>query len=322
MLTRRTWIAPAAAFIVLLAALWIVAEYFGVAGRLRDHLPSSILSIALLLGPYWAFGFGFGDWLDSALQSMAARALAPVLLVVAYPVFTVPRGQFQWVLCLALSAAVLSISAILTHARSPRPDWHDYLVLVLLALAVELHIFDRAWPVPGLTAIPKLLFVDTALYGYLVIRRLPGVGFDFRPRRPDFKVGFREFLYYTPVALALGFLVGFLHFHKLLSNPLWFGSGWLFTLLFIAVPEELFFRGLLLNMLEKHVGTRRALWITAIVFGLAHFNKRAAFFNWRYVLLAAVAGYFYGRDWLARRRILTSSITHATVDTVWSIWLR
>jgi hypothetical protein len=40
------------------------------------------------------------------------------------------------------------------------------------------------------------------------------------------------------------------------------------------------------------------------------------------VILAAVAGVFYGRAWLAQRRLIASSITHATVDTVWSIWLR
>ena len=101
-----------------------------------------------------------------------------------------------------------------------------------------------------------------------------------------------------------------------------FAAGWLFTLFFIALPEELFFRGLLLNLLERRIGTQRALLVTSLLFGLAHFNKRAVYFNWRYVILAAVAGVFYGQAWLASRRVLTSSITHATVDTVWSIWLR
>jgi membrane protease YdiL (CAAX protease family) len=59
-----------------------------------------------------------------------------------------------------------------------------------------------------------------------------------------------------------------------------------------------------------------------VIFGLAHLNKRATFFNWRYVILATVAGFFYGRAWLAERRLMASSITHATVDTVWSIWFR
>jgi hypothetical protein len=77
-----------------------------------------------------------------------------------------------------------------------------------------------------------------------------------------------------------------------------------------------------LNLLERSIGTRWALAITAILFGLAHFNKRTTFFNGRYVMLAAIAGVFYGRAWLDRRRLLSASVTHATVDTVWSIWLR
>ena len=77
-----------------------------------------------------------------------------------------------------------------------------------------------------------------------------------------------------------------------MPSPLAFGAGWLFTIFFIAVPEELFFRGLMLNLLERKIGTRRALIVTSVLFGLAHFNKRAWYFNWRYVILAAIAGLF------------------------------
>jgi membrane protease YdiL (CAAX protease family) len=309
-------------FVVLMITFWFVGRHFGVADRLGGHIPSTMLSFALLLGPYWAFGFGFAEWLRRILTSVIARALAPALLIFAYLAFTLPRGQFRWSMCLALLAVVLLVSAILTHARSAQPDWHDALVLILIALAVELHFFDAAWPVPGLSGLPKLLFVDVVLYGYLVIRPIGDIGYDLRGRVSDLFVGLREFMYFTPIALALGLLLGFLHVHRTLSNPLAFGSGWIFTLFFIAIPEELFFRGLLLNMLARRIGTRHALWMSAILFGIAHFNKRTTFINWRYVLLASIAGIFYGRAWLARRRVLTSSITHSTVDTVWSILLR
>jgi membrane protease YdiL (CAAX protease family) len=76
------------------------------------------------------------------------------------------------------------------------------------------------------------------------------------------------------------------------------------------------------NLLERRMGRLPALLVTSILFGLAHFNKRAALFNWRYVLLAAVAGLFYGRAWRHDRRVGSSAITHATVDAVWSLWLR
>jgi membrane protease YdiL (CAAX protease family) len=176
--------------------------------------------------------------------------------------------------------------------------------------------------VGGLSGMPKLLFVDAGLYGYLVVRPLAGIGFDFRLNRSDVTIGLREFLYFTPIALGVGFALAFLHLHRTPGSAVAFAAGWLFTLFFVALPEELFFRGLMMNMLERRVGVRRALVITALLFGLAHFNKRAEYFSWRYVILAAIAGVFYGRAWLARRRLLASSITHATVDTVWSIWLR
>lgn len=99
-------------------------------------------------------------------------------------------------------------------------------------------------------------------------------------------------------------------------------TAFVFTFFFIAVPEELFFRGWLQNLLERRMGRRSALVVTAVLFGLSHFNKRAVHFNWRYVLLAALAGIFYGRAWRAERRVGASAVTHASVDTIWSLWLR
>jgi membrane protease YdiL (CAAX protease family) len=90
----------------------------------------------------------------------------------------------------------------------------------------------------------------------------------------------------------------------------------------VAIPEELCFRGWLQNLLERRIGRTQALLLTATLFGLSHFNKRAAHFNWKYVLLAALAGIFYGRAWCQQRRVGASAIAHATVDTIWSIWLR
>jgi membrane protease YdiL (CAAX protease family) len=313
---------PAAAFIALLFCFLLIARHFDVTLQ-----PATAVSVALLLAPYWAFGFGLDNWLRTYLHGRVTQALAPQLLIVAYLVYALPSGQFRWSMCLGMAAIVLVITLLLQRAGAKPdwhgdPDWHDILVLALLGISVDLHFFDRAWPVPGLSAMPKLLFVDAGLYGYLVVRPIQGIGFDFRVRRSDIVIGLRQFLYFTPIAMVLGFALHFLHFHQTLSNPLAFAAGWLFTLFFVALPEELFFRGLMLNMLERRVGANRALVITSVLIGLAHFNKRAAYFNWRYVILAAIAGIFYGRAWLARRRLLSPSITHATVDTVWSIWLR
>jgi hypothetical protein len=305
-------------FLALLAALWIAARTFGAADGLT---PPTVAACTILLAPFWAFGFG----LERALPK---NPFLPLLLLVAYPVFALPRGIFRWEMFLGMTTVVLAIGLLLSHAAleaqeaGHAPDWHDWAVLAILGMSVDLKFFDGAWPVAGLSGLTKLMFVDAGLYGYLVLRPVGGIGYDFRPRRGDFAVGLREFVLFTPIAVALGFALGFLHLHKTMPNAVAVGAGWVFTLLFIAVPEELYFRGLMLNLLGRKIGTRPAVVVTSLLFGLAHFNKRAAYFNWRYVILAAIAGVFYARAWLSRRRILTSSVAHATVDTVWSVWLR
>jgi membrane protease YdiL (CAAX protease family) len=313
---KRSTAIPVAGFVTLLACFSLIAKHFTV----TIQTPTAV-SVALILGPYWAFGFGFDKWLRSRLTNRLKQTLAPLSLIAAYLAFALPRGDFHWGLCLGMSAIIIAITLFLQQAKA-QPDWHDWIVLAILGISVDLHFFDRAWPIAGLTGMPKLLFVDAGLYGYLVVRPIGDIGFDFRLKLSDIGIGLREFLYLTPIAILLGFALDFLHFHRTPGSPPEFAAGWLFTLFFVALPEELFFRGLMLNMLERRIGTNRALAITSLLFGLAHFNKRAAYFNWRYVILAAIAGVFYGRAWLARRRLLASSITHATVDTVWSIWLR
>jgi membrane protease YdiL (CAAX protease family) len=93
------------------------------------------------------------------------------------------------------------------------------------------------------------------------------------------------------------------------------------TFLLVAIPEEIFFRGVLQNLLESRFGRGRALALASVLFGLGHFNKGATF-NWRYVILATIAGVFYGRAWREQRQILASVITHTAVDVVWSVWFR
>jgi hypothetical protein len=131
----------------------------------------------------------------------------------------------------------------------------------------------------------------------------------------------KEWIYFLPFGIGLGWGTGFIHFHSRLPSATQVSAELLVTFLLVAIPEELFFRGILQNLLETRLGRRPALLWTAVLFGLAHFNKGATF-NWRYVLLAAVAGFFYGRAWRSRRQLLASAVTHTAVDVVWSLWFR
>jgi membrane protease YdiL (CAAX protease family) len=163
--------------------------------------------------------------------------------------------------------------------------------------------------------------VDSALYAFLVVRRLEEVGFDFRIRLRDFAIGLREWSFYAPIAIGLGLALHFIRWHPWKPQAGVIAGAYLITFFFVAIPEEFFFRGLLQNLLEPRLGKQKALALASVIFGLSHFNKPLPF-NWRYVVMAAIAGVFYGRAWLDRRRLTSSAITHTTVDVVWGLWWR
>ena len=287
--------------------------------------PLVFLAALLTLVPFFSAAF----W-PSSLQltqpwPLGLRLLAPAVLALPYLLVSASTGLFRWSWLALYTLLPVLISLLLYGASLADPqqrgEWRDYLILGILGLAVDLRWFEPAWG-PGLAIFNKVLLLDAGIYGFLGIRQLRRVGFDLRLRLRDFRVGLLWLAVYAPIAVALGLWLGFLHFHPNLPSPGHVLLGWIFTFFFIAVPEELFFRGWMQNLLERRLGPVRALLITATLFGLSHFNKRAAHFNWRYVLLALLAGIFYGRAWLQDRRVGASAITHATVDTIWSVWLR
>jgi membrane protease YdiL (CAAX protease family) len=288
--------------------------------------PANLIAALLTLMPLVAAAF-FGTRLSGRVHCLPAwvQLAAPAALCLPYLLVAVPGGSFRWGWLALYALLPIVVAGLLWQAKradaEQRGNWRDFLVLATLGLAVDLRWFEGAWPA-HLAIFGKMLLLDAGIYGFLVLRELGGVGFDLRLRLADAGIGLRELTLYTPIALALGLSLGFLHLHMAWPGWVPIAEAWIFTFCFIAIPEELFFRGWLQNLLERRIGRYPALFLTAILFGLSHFNKRAVFFNWRYVLLAAVAGIFYGRAWRRQRRVAASAITHASVDAIWSLWLR
>jgi membrane protease YdiL (CAAX protease family) len=292
--------------------------------RLLAH-PPVILAALLTLAPFLWAAFCPKSLQLAGRMPVWLRLLAPAVLGFPYALVSGSNGLFRWTWLALYTLLPVLISVLLYRASladpAQRGDWRDLRILVFLGLAVDLRWFEPAWG-PRLVIFNKILLLDAGIYGFLAIRQLGQAGFDLRLRLRDLRIGLVWLAAYTPIAVALGLGLGFLHFHALVPSAWRVLLAWIFTFFFIAVPEELFFRGWMQNLLERRVGRVRALLITSGLFGLSHFNKRATHFNGRYVLLATVAGIFYGLAWRQQRRIGASAITHASVDTIWSVWLR
>jgi uncharacterized protein len=258
---------------------------------------SVIVAFLWSVAPVLAFGFA-GDPIIRFCRKVPVlfRLILPALFGVPYLLAGSHWSRGNWLVIYFALPVVIAV--LLLHASQYDPqqrgDWRDFTVLLILGLAVDLRWFEPAWPA-HLSVISKLILLDSGLYGFLVIRQLTNVGFDLRLHKEDIAIGLRELLFFAPIVI--------------------------FTFFLIAIPEEIYFRGWMQNLLERRFGPHASLWLTALIFGLSHFNKRATHFNWRYVLLAAIAGIFYGRAWRSRHRVAASAIPHTCVDTVWSLWL-
>ena len=305
--------------------------------------PIDIATLTVELIPAAAFGFA-GESVSRHINRWPTfvRIVAPALLVLPYVILAEAHHTFRVEWFGLYAALPVVIAWLMTHAAAGDPEqrgnWRDALILLTLGLAVDLRWLDVAWP-SGLRGLGNLLLVDVGLYAFLGIRRLNGTGFDFHLRWSDWKTGLRELLFFAPAVLILGIWLGFIHPHAFspIGLPLHkrgftldFAANipgftkmaltWVGVFVFVAVPEELFFRAWVQNLLERRIGRIGALLVASILFGLSHFNKRSTYFNWRYVLLATIAGIFYGRAWRRDRRVPASTITHATVDWLWTWW--
>ena len=292
--------------------------------RMSNVTPVVIAVLGAELAPAAAFGFASERVAESVARlPFVVRVTLPALLSAPYVVIAASQHMFRWQWFALYAGLPVVMASLLARAAAADPEqcgnWRDVVILLTLGLAVDLRWFDVAWP-DGLRGLNNLLLVDAGLYGFLAIRRLSGTGFDFHLHWNDWKTGLRELLFFAPAVLVLGLALGFIHPHPNVPPAGKALLAWAGIFVFVAVPEELFFRAWVQNLLERRVGRHSALLIASVLFGLSHFNKRSAHFNWRYVLLAAIAGIFYGRAWRERRRVPASTITHACVDWLWSWW--
>ncbi len=243
---------------------------------------------------------------------MAASALLP------YLIYAIPTGQFRAEALMRLALLVVVI-AFWYVARPPAVS-SDLAFLALVAAPVLLRFFDRIYTSPLLNIdidiLGKLMLIRLAAMAALVIRRVDGAGFGFWPSRREWKTGALHFAMFLPVGCALGFAVKLFRFQPV--EGAWWKAPLIFAgmLWVVALSEEFFFRGLLQNWLERWTARAQvALVAASLVFGLTHLWFRS-FPNWRFALVAAAAGWFYGRAYLKSGGIRAAMVAHALTNGV------
>jgi hypothetical protein len=297
-LRRYPLAAPALAGVyfclLLLVGLWLLPAFPALRERAQRRfagLQGALIGWALLLAPYCVYALGTADFSVTALARLAAMASAPILIFAVFPV------------------------------RSPEKlAWQDGVALVWLAAPVLARWLGGLWTVPvNLDFMARLYVVVVGAWSYLIFRRTAGAGYEARFSVGIARAALLNLALFSVIGIPLGLGLNFIAW-----NPHWQGAWQFFfdcvtIFVFIAIPEELFFRGLLQNLLEGSWGSRYgAQAAAAVLFGFMHILH--GFPNWRYVLMASIAGWFYGSAWRSTRSLAASGTAHALVDAIWRTW--
>lgn len=317
-------------FALTLAVLWTLLCIAAAVYSDQKDIP---LYITIAVVPAFLLETGF--YLASVLRSTRQRLerLPPGRLAlfmtlsapVSYVAYSVSTGVFSW----QSAASILGLAALASFwfVLFGRRTSTDVLYLAVLAIPILWKVFRPIYldPIPRLQlhVLGALMWYRIGLLAVLSIRRMEGINFGLVPAKRDWYIGLRNFAYLLPLAFAAGYYLDFFRLRPSLGwmMPLVFLGTFVVTLWVLATAEEFFFRGLIQQLVTRISGNKWVGLATAsVLFGLAHLWFRQ-FPNWRLVLLATFAGFFFGRAYMEARSIKAPMVTHALVVAVWKVFL-
>jgi uncharacterized protein len=313
--TRNFLIACLAGWLVLIPAAIVYARRYEVAASIAIPVLAAVLIEFIF---YLATGF---EEIRKFFKPpwILASALLP------YLVYSIPAHRFEllpFVALIGIAAVIAWWFVVLPHVWWADMSFVVFAAAILLSGVLKHFIYPmpvRHVPVDVVPGHATLIHI--AALSILVVRKLPGIGYGFIPNREEIVAGVRNFIYFLPFGATLGFLLKIFRYRgqsPWLAPVLFIGYFWV-----VALSEEFAFRGVIQQTLVTLLGNRYlALACSSIAFGFVHiWFPGSAFPNWRMMLLATVAGWFYGRAFQQGGGIRAGMVTHALTVTVWLVWL-
>lgn len=191
----------------------------------------------------------------------------------------------------ALVLLGLSFSIIYIKNKDIQKTYQSFLLLPILRLV------DFSMP----------LFYEEKLYNLIFIYCLLAIPVSIAAINQEFTltqlgITFKKIGIYIPLAIFMGLLLGAGEYIIVGKNPLIQNLSILnllnltIIMVFLVSPiEEMIFRSILQNRLEIVLGSREALIVTSILFGLMHSGYGSIYEVLYITLVGAVIGYlFYG----------------------------
>ena len=278
----------------------------------------------LLAGILALLASGLQRFLQDALKQRPALLFAlPVILSAIFLAGAAGLGVFS-VPSVGLIVAYTFLPVLCAYLarNSAPPGCMDFAIIALLWFPLEFSA-GRQWiPKPAQGPLHMAAYGVSILLGlsiFLLFRRLPGMKYNLPRSARDLVNLLLGFAACAPVLIALGRAIGFLPpFHWNSPSLARIGSQYAIILAATALPEEFLFRALIQNAIVQKLGRNTGtLLLAAFIFGCAHLNNGPGPLpNWRYMILATIAGVAYGKVFEKSSSIFASAGLHALVDLI------
>lgn len=308
----------------LLCLGWgLYASWQGYGGR---PLAATLTTFSfLLLGTLLLAASGVAEGMAAKLGPGSGLFLGACVFLF-YVVYLLGTGTFSVAKAGAIAGLIFVPLGLAGWAGEAAPGaWQDLVTLVGIWVVVKFGPTHWLWPFPGghlAYVLTVLVAVNAALASFLLVRRVKGTGYSigWGNRWGLYVIG--SFVVFACIAIPLAISMHFVAFAPHWNKWSTYVGLSLAILMFTAWPEELLFRGLLQNFLARASKSDLAGWWTAsVLFGFSHITN-LGFPNWRYVILATIAGLFYGWTWRKTGSICASALVHAAVDATWHFFFR
>jgi membrane protease YdiL (CAAX protease family) len=264
------------------------------------------------------------DFLETSLHRRPALIwVAPPLLTAIFSGAAALAGAFSLTLSLAMLAYTLAPAACASAQGAgpvPRPSALDFLTILLLWLPLEFAAGASLVPRPAQGFLHSVAYGIAILLGLILFagfRTLPGLKFNLPHTSRDYWLPLAGFALVAPILAAVGIALGFIpppHGPSQSAGRMIAAAGVIFV--GTALPEEILFRSLIQNFLMLRFGASTLTLVTAsFIFGCAHLNNGPQPLpNWRYMILATIAGAAYGAVFRKASTVLSSAGLHMLVD--------
>lgn len=271
-------------------------------------------------------------WVPTGLIVRQQAALTPLQAVAGLTVLLIPlfggvlTGASLTPTDMALRLGAFALPALLvaltTRAQKSRLEFYFISAVLFIWYTVEFGAAPglRLPFTNGLISYMQLALIVLFLYLVTLAGRLPDLGYTFELNRRDWREVLINFALLAVITLPIGLLTGFIRPSAALPSLAEIAGRGVLIFFFVALPEEILFRGVIHRYLERVLrwAPLATLGLSSLIFGAAHLDNPPNVGY--YFVLASIAGWFYGRTYLRTGKVVPAALVHLLIDWVWAVF--